>query len=210
MTRASGSAAGFADKETGEWVFAGRCGLVAVCTGPSLWKGPGDIPVKMRLNIPRVIASLLAHGACFWGILLSPLVAESSEKPMVFLTFGPGYVVTLGYLILVFIPPPLPARLFIWGLSVLVQGAWLVWIGVGLVQRLVMGGKWWSDRNGGKPWPKDSVHDSHPRPLKDGGDPLFIEPSYDSSIAPHMIPQPPDGLTDFQRWGAMGGRPRDQ
>jgi hypothetical protein len=70
--------------------------------------------------------------------------------------------------------------------------------------------KWWSDRNGGKPLPKDSVHDSHPRPLKDGGDPLFIESSYDSSIAPHMIPQPPDGLTDFQRWGAMGGRPRDQ
>jgi hypothetical protein len=70
--------------------------------------------------------------------------------------------------------------------------------------------KWWSDRNGGKPWPKDSVHDSHPRPLKDGGDPLFIEPSYDSPIDSHMIPQPPDGLTDFQRWGRLGGRPRNQ
>lgn len=71
--------------------------------------------MKMPLNIPRVIASLLALGACFWGILLSPLVAESSEKPMVLLTLGPGYVVTLGYLILVFIPPALPARLLIWG-----------------------------------------------------------------------------------------------
>jgi len=96
----------------------------------------------MRHNIPRVIASLLALGACFWGILLSPVIAQTSEKPMVLLTLGPGYVVTLGYLILVFIPPALPARLLIWGLSVLVQGAWLVWIGVGLVQRLAQGGNW--------------------------------------------------------------------
>ncbi len=28
--------------------------------------------------------------------------------------------------------------------------------------------KWWPDRNGGKPWPKDAVHDSHPLPLKGG------------------------------------------
>ena len=98
--------------------------------------------MKMRHNIPRVIASLLALGACFWGILLSPVIAQTSEKPMVLLTLGPGYVVTLGYLILVFIPPALPARLLIWGLSVLVQGAWLVWIGVGLVQRLAQGGNW--------------------------------------------------------------------
>ena len=41
-----------------------------------------------------------------------------------------------------FIPPALPARLLIWGLSVLVQGAWLVWISVGLVQRLAQGGNW--------------------------------------------------------------------
>jgi hypothetical protein len=98
--------------------------------------------VKIRLNIPRVIASLLALGACFWGVPLSPVIAQTTEKAMVFLTLGPGYVVTLGYSILVFIPPPLPARLFIWGLSVLVQGAWLVWISVGLVQRLAQGGNW--------------------------------------------------------------------
>jgi len=46
--------------------------------------------VKMRLNIPRVIASLLALGACFWGILLSPVIAQATEKPMVLLTLGPG------------------------------------------------------------------------------------------------------------------------
>lgn len=98
--------------------------------------------MKMRLNIPRVIASLLALGACFWGILLSPMIAQASEKPLVLLTIGPGYVVTLGYLILVFIPPPLPARLFIWGLSVLVQGAWLIWFGVAFMQKVAQGGSW--------------------------------------------------------------------
>jgi len=64
----------------------------------------------MRLNIPRVIASLLALGACFWGIILSPVIAQTTEKPMVLLTLCPGYVVTLCYLFLVFIPPALPAR----------------------------------------------------------------------------------------------------
>ncbi len=98
--------------------------------------------MKMRLNIPRVIASLLALGAFCWGILLSPVIATASEKPMVLLVFGSGYVVTLGYLILVFIPPALPSRLVVWGLSVLVQGAWLVWYGVDLVRHLTHGGSW--------------------------------------------------------------------
>ena len=96
----------------------------------------------MRLNIPRVIASLLALGACFWGILLSPVIAQTIEKPMVLLTLGLGYVIMLGYLILVFFPPALPARLLIWGLSVLVQGSWLVWYGVDLVRHLAQGGSW--------------------------------------------------------------------
>ncbi|MEZ6071578.1 MAG: hypothetical protein R3C10_15270 [Pirellulales bacterium] len=69
--------------------------------------------------------------------------------------------------------------------------------------------EWWSKRNGGKLWPEDAVHDSHPRPLKDGGDPLYIEPSFNSPNAEHMIPGP-DGLTDFQRWGRLGGRPPKQ
>ncbi len=68
---------------------------------------------------------------------------------------------------------------------------------------------WWSDRNGGEPWPRESTHDEHPRPLKDGGDPLYIEPGYGGPNAPHMIPGP-DGRTDFQRWGALGGRPLTQ
>src|SRR5262249_26716407 len=65
---------------------------------------------------------------------------------------------------------------------------------------------WWEQRTG-RQWPSDSTHDEHPRPLKDGGDPLFIEPGYGGPNAAHSIPKPPDGLTDAQRWGKLGGRP---
>jgi RHS repeat-associated protein len=73
--------------------------------------------------------------------------------------------------------------------------------------------QWWSDRNGGQDWPTNPDTGApqwaeHPRPLKDGGDPLFIEPGVGNNPnAPHMIPGP-DGLTDQQRWGGLGGRPR--
>jgi RHS repeat-associated protein len=69
--------------------------------------------------------------------------------------------------------------------------------------------RWWSERNGGKPWPADATHAEHPRPIADGGDPLFIEPGFDGPNAPHMIPGA-DGLTDAQRWGRRGGRPRNK
>ncbi|MFM8583093.1 MAG: hypothetical protein ACKOFW_16560 [Planctomycetaceae bacterium] len=66
--------------------------------------------------------------------------------------------------------------------------------------------RWWEERKG-REWPSDTTHYEHPRPLADGGDPLFIEPGYGGPNAPHMIPGP-DGLTEFQRWGRRGGRPR--
>jgi hypothetical protein len=54
------------------------------------------------------------------------------------------------------------------------------------------------DENGNPQWAE------HPRPLKDGGDPLHIEPSKGADPnAPHSQVGP-DGLTDQQRWGAMG------
>jgi hypothetical protein len=65
--------------------------------------------------------------------------------------------------------------------------------------------KWWEQRTG-RDWPADATHMEHPRPIGNGGDPLFIEPGYDGPTAPHMTPGP-DGLTDFQRWGRRGGRP---
>ena len=66
--------------------------------------------------------------------------------------------------------------------------------------------RWWEQRTG-KQWPSDSTHDEHLRAIKDGGDPLDIEPGYGGPNARHSTPGP-DGLTDAQRWGKMGGRPR--
>ncbi len=60
--------------------------------------------------------------------------------------------------------------------------------------------KRWSERTG-QPWPANTTHDEHPRPLKDGGDPLFIEPGFDGPANPHKG-------RDFSRWGKLGGRPR--
>ena len=66
--------------------------------------------------------------------------------------------------------------------------------------------KQWDEQRTGKTWPDDATHFEHPRPIKDGGHPLFVEPGYGGTIARHMIPGP-DGITDCQRWGRLGGRP---
>ena len=66
--------------------------------------------------------------------------------------------------------------------------------------------RWWEQRTG-RQWPGNATHYEHPRPLKDGGDPLFVKPGFNGPNSPHMVPGP-DGLTDFQRWGQMGGRPK--
>jgi len=60
---------------------------------------------------------------------------------------------------------------------------------------------WWQERTG-QSWPSNSTHDEHPRALKDGGDPLYIEPGFGGPARPHM------NSGDFRRWGTMGGRPR--
>lgn len=64
--------------------------------------------------------------------------------------------------------------------------------------------EWWEQREG-QEWPANATHYEHPRPLADGGDPLFAEPGFNGPTSPHNTPGP-DGLTDFQRWGARGGR----
>lgn len=66
--------------------------------------------------------------------------------------------------------------------------------------------EWWEQRTG-RQWPTNSTHDEHPRAIANGGDPLYIEPGFGGPRARHMVPGP-DGLTDFQRWGQRGGRPR--
>jgi RHS repeat-associated protein len=72
----------------------------------------------------------------------------------------------------------------------------------------------WEDREQ-KEWPINTETGEyqwaeHPRPLSEGGDPLFIVPGEgDDPNAVHMVPGP-DGLTDQQRWGKMGPPARAQ
>jgi hypothetical protein len=85
-----------------------------------------DCGMSLRLTAPRIIAGLLAIGGIYWGVLLLPLIPHAENPLLPLLVFGPGYVVTLGYLIRVVTSPPLRGRQVIWGFSVLVQGGWLV------------------------------------------------------------------------------------
>ncbi|MBI1926546.1 hypothetical protein HYR99_20170 [Candidatus Poribacteria bacterium] len=68
----------------------------------------------------------------------------------------------------------------------------------------------WENRTGQR-WPTAPATGrpqwaEHPRQLKEGGDPLHVEPGVGPDPnAPHII-RGPDGLTDQQRWGAQGGR----
>jgi RHS repeat-associated protein len=72
----------------------------------------------------------------------------------------------------------------------------------------------WYEQRTGQQWPVDPATGKpqwaeHPRPLKNGGDPLRIEPGVGPDPnAPHTSVIGPDGLTDQQRWGRMGGRPK--
>jgi RHS repeat-associated protein len=64
----------------------------------------------------------------------------------------------------------------------------------------------YTDRTG-KPWPQDAngkdwpAH--HDPSLKSGGDPMNVVPQDPDGVDPHSIVGP-DGLTDYERWGAMG------
>ena len=66
----------------------------------------------------------------------------------------------------------------------------------------------YEERTGLK-WDKENIpFAEHPVPLKDGGDPLHIEPGVGKPNDAHSVVRP-DGLTDAQRWGKMGGRPKN-
>jgi hypothetical protein len=60
--------------------------------------------------------------------------------------------------------------------------------------------KWWEDRTG-QQWPSGTSHDEHPRAIKNGGDPLYIEPGFGGSAQPHMD-------SDFKFWGGLRGNPK--
>jgi hypothetical protein len=74
----------------------------------------------------RVLAGVLAFGGVLWGLFCLLLILPY-DSITALLYFGPGYVVTAGYIVRLCSTPPLGWRRAIWGLSALVQGAWLLW-----------------------------------------------------------------------------------
>lgn len=81
-----------------------------------------------QLHPSRLIAGILAIGGCSWGILFLPLLVRKNVSPLAIMVFGPGYLVTFGYLVRLFGTPPLAWRYLIWISSLVVQGAWIVWM----------------------------------------------------------------------------------
>ena len=69
----------------------------------------------------------------------------------------------------------------------------------------------WEEREG-KDWPVDANGNDwpaeHSPALKQGGDPMTVTPRDPLGVDPHTIPGP-DGLNDYQRWGALGTPARE-
>jgi RHS repeat-associated protein len=65
-------------------------------------------------------------------------------------------------------------------------------------------GQTWPTDENGNPWPGE-----HTPPLKEGGDPMVVYPRDPGGPDPHNI-RGPDGLTDYQRWGALGPPARNR
>jgi hypothetical protein len=95
---------------------------------------------QLALWLPWTLAYVLALGGCFWGLLLSPWLFRPDVSPLAVVIFGPGYLVTLGYIVRSVCTPPLMARRLIWIASLLVQGAWLAWFAWALVEKIAAGG----------------------------------------------------------------------
>ncbi len=89
---------------------------------------PAKRPAVPRMgHLVRGLAALLAIGGSFWGYLCLPsILLYSPRDAMPLLVFGPGYLVTIGYLVLCLRVPSPGWQRAIWGASALVQGAWLL------------------------------------------------------------------------------------
>jgi hypothetical protein len=94
---------------------------------------------KQASPFPRLFAILLALGGCFWGLLLAPWLFSRDVSPLAIVIFGPGYVLTLGYIVRSVSTPPLATRQFLWIASILVQGSWLAWIVWGMSEKILKG-----------------------------------------------------------------------
>jgi len=73
----------------------------------------------------QLLATILALGGIAWGLLGLYFIVYGESVSAVML-FAPGYLVTIGYIWRACWLPSVQWRKVIWGFSVIVQGAWLV------------------------------------------------------------------------------------
>jgi hypothetical protein len=81
---------------------------------------------KQQMPTQQWLAIFLAIGGMLWGLFCLPFLLLGDPLRTI-PTFGPGYVVTFGYLVRAIYTPSIRLRVGIWLLSALVQGAWLLW-----------------------------------------------------------------------------------
>jgi hypothetical protein len=78
------------------------------------------------MSIQRLLAIVLSFGGVGWGMFCLPFFFWNPSNAL--MLFGPGYVVTVGYIARACCTLSYGSRVGIWLLSALVQGAWLIWV----------------------------------------------------------------------------------
>ncbi len=76
---------------------------------------------------PRLIAVLLAVGGSLYGVFL---LAGFGWEALIQFPLAVGFLVTVGYFVRAITFPPLAVRRAIWVFSLIVHGAWLIWVGI--------------------------------------------------------------------------------
>ncbi len=106
-------------------------------------------PDPERIAQLRTMARVLAVGATLWALFCAWFIIAGSWRAL--LTLGPGYVITVGYYWRAFGRPSPNWCRAIWGLSLLVQGAWLGWVVLAMFSGPLGGGPfgllmlvWWT------------------------------------------------------------------
>lgn len=102
------------------------------------------------MSAVQVVALFLALCGVLWGLVILLVAAGlGGTSPTMVFVFSPGYLVTLGYIIRAICTPPFILRCAIWALSVVVQAAWLVLVGL---SDFNLGTIWWSLATSASAW----------------------------------------------------------
>jgi hypothetical protein len=74
----------------------------------------------------RLLSGLLSIGGCLWGLFCLYFIILGNTA-YTLLLFGPGYVITFGYIVRAVGSPSVTFKRLIWGTSAILQGSWLAW-----------------------------------------------------------------------------------